>query len=167
MCNPMALLIGLSTGVSVVGGMQAASAQAAAGQYSATINDQNAKFAERRARDALERGKEEEQRVRQEGALLKGNQVAGMAAAGLDLSFGSPLDVLIDTTTGIELDAARAKRNADLEYDDYMRQGWSYRASAEMDRAGAANAKTAGKIGAVTSVLGGGIQYGTYRASIA
>lgn len=166
MCNP-ALLIAGSTAVSVIGGVQAANAQAASSMYSAQINDQNAKFAERRARDALERGKEEEQRVRQEGAQLKGNQIAGMAAAGLDLSFGSPLDVLVDTTTGIELDAARVRRNADLEHDDYMRQGWSYRANASMDRASAKNAKTAGTIGAVGTVLGGFNQYNMYKAQIA
>jgi hypothetical protein len=166
MCNP-ALLIAGSTLFSVVGGIQAANAQASAAQYSATVNEQNAKFAEKRARDALERGKEEENRIRQEGALLKGNQVAGMAAAGLDLSFGSPMDILIDTTTGIELDAARVRRNADLEYDDYQRQGWNYRSNAAMDRSSASNAKTAGTIGAIGSVLGGGVDYYSYKARIA
>lgn len=165
MCNP-ALLIAGSTAMSVVGGIQASNAEAAASMYSAQVNEQNAKFAERRARDALLRGKEEEQRVREEGNQLKGQQIAGMAAAGLDLGFGSPLDVLVDTTTGIELDAARVRRNADLEYDDYMRQGWSYRANASMDRASAANAKTAGRIGAIGSVIGGGADYYKYRASI-
>jgi hypothetical protein len=166
MCNP-ALLLVASTAVGAVGQVQAASANAAASNYSAAVNDQNARFAEKRARDALERGKEEENRVRQEGAQLKGNQIAGMAAAGLDLSFGSPMDILIDTTTGIELDAARVRRNADLEYDDNMRQGWSYKANAGMDRASAANAKSAGRLAVVGTVLGGVGDYQKYKASIA
>ncbi|XAI96405.1 hypothetical protein [Microcystis phage Mel-JY33] len=166
MCT-VGLLMAGSIATSVVGGIQASNAEAAASMYSAQVNEQNAKFAERRARDALMRGAEEEQRVRQEGAQLKGQQIAGMAAAGLDLGFGSPLDVLVDTATGIELDAARVRRNADLEYDDYMRQGWSYRANAGMDRASAANAKTAGRIGAIGTVLGGAGDYYKYRASIA
>lgn len=150
-----------------VGQLYAASAEASAAQYSAKVNQQNAEFAERRARDALERGREEERRVREEGNQLKGQQVAGMAAAGIDLGFGSPLDILIDTMTGVELDAARVKRNADLEYDDYMRQGWSYKANAGMDKARAKSAKASGLIGAAGTVLGGFSDRAMYKASIA
>lgn len=165
MCNPMALMV-ISGVVGGVGQIAAANAAASAAKFSASINEQNATYAERRAMDALERGKEEERRVRQEGGQLKGKQVAQMAAAGLDLGFGSPLDVLVDTTVGIELDSARTRRNANLEADDFDRQAWSYRAQAGMDRASAKNSRTAGFIGAAGSVLGGVTNAVQYRASI-
>jgi hypothetical protein len=126
----------------------------------------NAEFADRRALDALMRGQEEEQRVRAEGAQVKAKQTVGMAAAGLDLSFGSPLDVLVDTSVGIELDAMRTKRNAALEAEDFDRQGWSYRAQAGLDRSEASAARTGGMIGAVGTVLGGAAKVGQYRVSI-
>jgi hypothetical protein len=149
-----------------VGSVYSANAEASAAKYSAQINERNAQFAERRARDALDRGREEEQRVREKGNQLKGQQVAQMAAAGLDLGFGSPLDILVDTTVGIELDSARTRRNAALEADDYDRQAWSYRAQASLDRATAKNARAAGRIGAAGSVLSGVTNASVYRAKI-
>jgi hypothetical protein len=166
MCGPLALAIA-STVVGAGSQIYTANANAAASNYSAGINDRNATYAERRARDALDRGAEEERRVRQEGAQAKGSQVAGMAAAGLDLGFGSPLDVLTDTTIGIELDSARVRRNANLEADDYDRQAWNYRAGASMDRASAKNARVGGIISSVGTVLTGASDYQKYKASIA
>lgn len=166
MCNVMALTLA-SAIVGGVGQMQAASAQAAAANYQAQVNLTNATLAENRARDALMRGAEEEQRVRQEGGQLQGRQVAQMAAAGLDLTFGSPLDILTDTAVGIEMDALRTRRNAAVEAEDYDRQAWGYRAQAGLDQAEARNARAAGRIGAVGSILSGANSYYRYRASIA
>lgn len=166
MCGPVALMVA-STLIGGVGQVASANANASAANYSAKVNEQNAQFAERRSRDALLRGAEEERKVAQEGGQLKGQQVAQMAAAGLDLGFGSPLDVLVDTTTGIELDKARVRRNADLEADDFATQAWSYRAQGSLDRAKAKNARTAGMIGAAGTILSGGSDIYKYRASIA
>lgn len=165
MCGPVPLMIA-STALSVVGGIQQANAQASAARYSAQVNERNAILAERRARDALDRGVEAEREVRMRGGLLAGKQRAQMAAAGLDLGFGSPMDVLTDTLVGIELDSARARRNAQSEAEDFDRQAWSYRAQAGMDRAEARNARVGGTIGAVGSVLSGASNIYRYRAGI-
>lgn len=166
MCDLVSGLMAASSLVSGIGQMQQANAQAQAAQMSAQINQRNAEFADRRALDALMRGQEEEQRVRQDAHQLKGKQTVGFAAAGLDLSFGSPLDVLVDTQIGMELDSMRARRNAALEAEDFDRQAWSYRAQAGLDRAEASSARTGGMIGAVGTVLGGGARIGQYRARI-
>ena len=152
--------------LSGAGALVQANAQASAANYAAEINMRNAEFAERRARDALLRGQEEENRVRAEGAQVAGRQRAGLAAAGLDLGFGSPLDILVDTATGIELDAARARRNAALEAEDFDRQAWSYRAQAGLDRAEARSARIGGVLGVVGAGIGGAGRVAQYRASI-
>lgn len=154
------------TAIGAAGQIQAGNAQAAAAGYQAQVATMNAGFAEKRAADALARGQEEEDRVRREGEQVKGTQIAQMAAAGLDLGFGSPLDVLINTTVGIEMDALRTRRNAQLEAEDFDRQAWNYRADAGMRTAEGKNAKTASKIGAAGTILSGGAKAGQYRASI-
>lgn len=166
MCDLVTGLMVASTAIGAAGQIQTGRAQNAAAQYQAQVATINAGFAEKRAADALARGREEEARVRREGAQLQGQQTAQMAAAGLDLGFGSPLDVLIDTATGIELDALRTRRNAALEAEDFDRQAWNYRADAGMSRAEGKNAQTAGYIGAAGSILSGGAQAAKYRASI-
>lgn len=178
----MALTL-LSSVVGAVGQYQAGKAQAEAiearaaeqarlMEYQARVSDRNAEFADRRSRDAMLRGAEESERVRQEGAQFMGGQVAQMAASNLDLGFGSPMDVLVDTRTGIALDDARARRNAALEAEDFDMQGWNYRTQAGLDRENAAGtlrqariesraARRAGVIGAVGSLIGG--VSGAYR----
>lgn len=167
MCDLVTGLMIAGTAIGAYGQVQAGNAAAAAANYQAQVATMNAGFAEKRAADALTRGKEEEERVRREGGQLMGQQTAQMAAAGLDLGFGSPLDVLIDTSTGIELDALRTRRNAALEAEDFDRQAWNYKADAGMSRAEGKNAKQAGRIGAVGTLLSGGAKAGQYRASIA
>lgn len=180
MCDLTMALMAASTVVGAYGahqqGMaeaQAMQAQSQAALMNAQINDRNAMFAEQRARDALMRGQEEEQRVRQDAHQLKGRQTVGLAAAGLDLSFGSPLDVLVDTQIGMELDSMRVRRNAALEAEDFDRQAWSYRAQGGLDRMesqsalkGASAAGKGAMVGAVGSLLSGGARIGQYKASI-
>ena len=166
MCDLTTGLMIAASAAGAYGQIQASEAQAEAAQMSAQINQTNALFADRRARDALIRGQEEEQRVRQEAHQLEGRQTVGMAAAGLDLSFGSPLDVLVDTQIGMELDSMRARRNAALEAEDFDRQAWSYRAQSGLDRAEASSARTGGMIGAAGTLLSGGARAGQYRARI-
>lgn len=166
MCDPITAMMVAGSAIGAYGQIQAGNAASAAANYQAQVATMNAGFAEKRAQDALMRGQEEEERVRREGGQLQGQQTAQMAAAGVDLSFGSPLDVLIDTSMGIELDAMRTRRNAALEAEDFDRQAWNYRADAGMSRAEGKNAKTAGYIGAAGSILSGGAKAATYRASI-
>lgn len=165
MCvDPMtAMLIG-STVIGGVGQLQQASATAAASEYNARVSDMNAKLSDRAARDALERGKIEEQAQRQKTAQILGQQTAGMAANGLDLGFGSPLDLLVDTAVMGEIDALTIRSNTYREERDIRQQGLNYRGQAGMQRAEAKSARTAGWLSAAGTVLGGGADaYGNYK----
>lgn len=167
MCDLVtALMIG-STVMGGVSAIQQGNATAAAGRYNAQVSEMNAKIADSNARDALERGKIEEQNKRREIAMLSGKQRAAMAANGVDLTFGSPLDTLVDTAMLGELDALTIRSNAAREAYGYKVNATNARADASLSRANASAAKTGGYLSAAGTVLGGAADVGKYRASIA
>ena len=161
-----ALMIG-STVIGGIGQIQQANAASAASKYNAQVAEMNATLADRRAKDALERGAVEEQRKRMEVAQLQGRQRAAMAANGVDLTFGSPLDALVDTAVLGDLDALTIRQNAAREAYDFQVQGVNQRADATLSRANASASRTGGYLGAAGSVLGGGARaYGQYQSSL-
>lgn len=166
MCGVMMALAALSTVVGAMGQVQQAQAQAAAAKYNAKVQKMNARVAERRAVDAIERGGIEEQRKRMEVARIKGQQQAAMAANGVDLSFGSPLDVMVDTAVMGELDALMIRSNAYREAYDHKVNAANHRAGAQMSRLEANSALTGGYLGAAGTVLSGvGQMYKDYKTN--
>jgi hypothetical protein len=158
-----ALTIG-STLLSAAGAVQQGQAAGAAGRFNQQIAEMNATMAERRAKDALERGAVAEQRKRQEVAGIIGKQTAAMAANGVDLAFGSPLDTLTDTAVMGELDALTIRTNTAREAYDYRVQAVNQRAQGSLERMKGDAAETGGYLKAGGTILGGGGQaYGQYR----
>lgn len=166
MCDlTLALTIG-STLLGAYGQVQSAKAAAAADRYNAQVQDMNAKLADRKARDAIARGQSEEQRKRTEVSRIMGAQKAAMAANGVDLNFGSPLDTLVDTATMGELDALTIRSNSYREAYDYQVEGVNQRAGATLSRMKAKNEETGGYLDAAGTILtGAGKAYGQYKAS--
>lgn len=166
MCDlSMVLMLG-STLLGAAGQIQQANATAAAADYNAKVGEMNAKLSERRARDAIERGKAEEQRKRLEVGRLQGQQRAAMAANGVDLSFGSPLDTIVDTAVLGELDALTIRSNAYRESYDREVDAANQRAGVQLNRMEARAAKTGGYLAAFGTVLGGaGDAYAQYKKS--
>jgi hypothetical protein len=155
-------------GSTVMGGVSAiqqGNAAAASASYNAKVSTMNAEIMDKNARDAIERGKIEEQQKRFEIAALTGRQRAAMAANGVDLSFGSPLDTIVDTAMLGELDALTIRSNAAREAYDYKVAGANNRADASLSRANASSARTGGYLSAFGTILGGGSEIGKYRAS--
>lgn len=155
MCDlMMALTIG-STIMGAAGQIQQAQSTAAANRYQAKVADMNAQISEKRAKDALERGAKEEQQKRRENQQLLGKQQAAMAANGVDLTFGSPLDVIVDSSVLGELDALTIRTNAYREEYDYRVQAANQRAQGTMSRGAADSALAGGYLGAAGTILGG------------
>lgn len=100
---------------------QQASAAKDSANYNAAIQNNNAKIAEYQAKDAVQRGDQATEDHMRKVAQLKGSQKASMAARGLDLSEGTPLNILTDTDVFGEIDANTIKTNA-------AREAWGYRA---------------------------------------
>lgn len=155
MCDiGIALALG-STLVGAAGSVQEGQAAKAAGKYNQQVAEMNAELSERRAQDALERGQQEEQRKRQEVARIQGAQTAAMAANGLDITFGSPLDTLIDTATLGELDALTIRTNAYREAYDFRVDAVNQRAGGTLERAKGDAAAKGGYLKAVGTILTG------------
>lgn len=178
MCELTTMLLIGSTVMGAAGAIQqgqAAEMQGRAAQqsaeYNAKVADMNAKIAERQARDAVERGQIEEQQQRMNTSQIIGQQRAAMAANGVDLGFGSPLDTLVDTATMGELDALTIRANTRREERDIRQQGANSTAQAGMLRAEGQSALAEGRAGrkagfmnAFGTILGGGAKaYSNYR----
>lgn len=164
MCELMTMLTIGSTILGGAGAIQTANAQSAAAKASASVNDMNARIADRAAKDALERGKKDEQQHRAKTAALIGQQRASMAANGVDLTFGSPLDLLVDTAVLGEMDALTIRSNAYKEERDIRQQANNFRTQAGVDRASASSIKTGGYLNAAGTLLGGGAKaYSVYK----
>lgn len=155
MCELTMALTLAATAIGAVGQVQQAQATAASNKYNAQVQEMNATLADRRAKDAIERGAVEEQRKRQQVAQLQGQQKAAMAANGVDLAFGSPLDTIVDTAVLGELDALTIRSNTYRESYDYQVQAVNARAGATMSNMAASAAETGGWLSAAGTVLGG------------
>lgn len=124
--------------VSAAGAMAQGEAQANAAEYEGLVADRNAKIARNQA--AVEQEDQRRENLRQLGAVR-----AAYGASGIEMS-GSPLDVLSDTALEQELDVARIGYRGELKA---IGEG----DKANLARAEADNARSAGAIGAVGSVL--------------
>ncbi len=144
-----------SAAVGAVGAMQQANATAAAANYQAQVNENNAIIANRNAEDARKRGAVAEEEHRRKVSALQGRQTAVMSANGVDTTSGSPLDILADTAQMGELDALTIRGNADREAKGYEAQSMNFRAESGLNRMQAKSAKAAGTIGAVGAVVSG------------
>ena len=139
-----------STAVSTIGQLQQANAQQAMYDYQADMADKQGELAELQARQ------EAVEVIRREMAA-KSTQRAQAAAAGIDLSSGSFMDIINETAT-----------QAQSEREDILRRGALNKASYQAEAAGyrSASASTGSskwwKAGA--TLLGGvakGVNYGS------
>lgn len=167
MCDLVTALTIGSTIMGAAGSIQQGNAAAAAADYNAKVSEMNAELSERRAKDALDRGANEEQKKRQEVQQILGRQQAAFAANGVDLSFGSPLDTITDTAVLGELDALTIRQNANREAYDYRVDAVNQRSGATLQRMQGQSAKTAGYLDAFGTVLGGGAKaFQTYKSPL-
>ncbi len=161
MCIPQAAVLPLmiattaaSGAVSVLGNAQAAASQSAALKYQASVNEANAKQERNRVVDATNRGQENLEDHARKVAQLRGRQIAMLSARGLDVSFGSPSDIITDTSVlGLE-DAGRIAENARREAQGYEVSAYNYTASAGGDRLAARNVKRALPYQQLSTILG-------------
>lgn len=143
--------------------MRAGEGRAEVAEDEAQIAEFNAAVADLQAKDAIERGAEEESRFRSGVRDLVGKQRTGYASAGIDVGYGSAVDVQADAAFLGELDARTIRTNAMREAWGYQVQGSDLRRRAEIARkegvqaleAGRA-ARSAARIGAIGGLIGAG-----------
>ena len=139
MCDPVSMmaLTVASGGMKAIGAYQSTKAARDAYNYNAAVHDLQ-------AQDALNRGEESLQRHYMQASQFKGKQRAALAANGVDLTYGSALDILTGTDMMARYDADIIKQNAE-------REALGHKTQAGMNRWQAANQKP--MTAAVTSAL--------------
>jgi hypothetical protein len=96
--------------------------------YQAQVSRNNAQLAATMAHDATHRGVDAEAQQKLKTGLAVSSQRASMAARGLDLAEGTPLDILVGTEYVGQMEARIIRQNAD-------REAWGYRRKAQDERA--------------------------------
>jgi hypothetical protein len=95
--------------------MNASNANAQYANYNAQIARNNEQYATWAEEDAVERGNAAISEKTRQAAALKGTQIASMAARGLDLSEGTPLNIQTETDIMLQQDVDTLKNNASRE----------------------------------------------------
>lgn len=163
MCDPVTL--GVAAGVSALSSLATGAMALQQGNFQKRVAAVNAEQADIAARDAMARGRQEELRYARQVSQLKGEQASRMAAAGLDIGFGSPLEIAGDTALIASEDAATIRENALREGRGFSVNALNYRAqgrAARMEGVG----RLIGGIGQASStILGGASQIRALNAS--
>ena len=150
----------------------AGAAQKAASDSEADLSDYNANVAMLQSQDAIERGDLAESSFRGQVRSAIGAQRAGMAANGVEVGYGSAVDVQKDAAYLGELDALTIRTNARREAWGYQVQAEDLNARSAIERktgiyqaAAGSAAATTSNIAAAGTLLGGtasliGAKYG-------
>lgn len=146
MCEPTTLLMvgGLVLGAAGTAYQIDATNKAADAQEAQAA--ENAKVANAQAENATQAGYIEEDRQRQRTRQMLAAQRTAIAANNLDMSTGTPLELLGDTAVAGEQDALTIRANA-------AREAWGYKAQATDYRNQGSVAKTSAKNNATGSWL--------------
>ncbi len=157
MCGPAALA-GASAAVGAAGQIVGGIGQAQQYRYQAKIDRHNAGLANDQARDSIETTNLEAQRRYRELSQIKGAQIAGMAANGVDLNFGSAVDIQRDTAMIGAEDVGQIYKGGNERTRGFEINAFNYRSSAAANQAKAKGAITSALFGAAATALGGASQ---------
>lgn len=91
----------------------------------------NAKIADLQAQDAIDTGNREASRIERQGNQVLGAQRAGYGASGVDVNYGSAMDVQKDTRATTALDVLTTKNNAAKAAWGYKVQAAGYQSEGE------------------------------------
>jgi hypothetical protein len=148
----------VAIGMTIAAGAMTAKAQYDAGKFQNKLNKQEAKYEDEKAKDAVSRGVEQQDKIRAQIRRVLGAQRAGFGGSGIDISAGgSPFDVAMDSEREGELDMLTARNNA-------AREAFGYRSRAQQLRKAGKYAKKSGKSNALGTILTTGASaYGMYK----
>lgn len=140
-------------GAQTVGGIMQADAMKQQGKYEERQANFNARMLDLQAEDALKRGDKVASDVRRHGKQVRGTQRASFAGQGVDVGFGSALDLQDETVHFNNLDVLEAKNNA-------WRESFGYHVQAENTRLQGRHALTSARMNAKMTILGAGLGAG-------
>ena len=141
------------TALGAVGNYQANKAEAAASRYKAQVAEQNRKIALDNAAMERQIGLEEARRQRMSVLQEIGKQEVAFAGSGVDVGYGTALDMIEDTAMLGELDALTIEYNAEKRARNYDIDAMNFANERNLELMSAKNADKAATIGAVTGGL--------------
>lgn len=124
MCEPITIMAAVGAAASAYGAYSSSQAAAAQAEYQADVAQANATMAGYQREDALRRGEEDAQQAARQAERMRGTQVARLASNGLDISSGSALSILEDTTFFGAQDVQTIRNNA-------AREAWGHSVQAD------------------------------------
>ncbi len=165
MCEVTTVLLVAGLVLGVAGGVQQANAQKANAEFQEDQAKENAKGAEAQAQSATMTGLVEEDRQRQRTRAFLASQRTTLAANNLDMSTGTPLELLGDTAAMGEQDALTIRANAAREAWGYRSQSVDFRNQGAIARATGKNQSRATYLTtAGNAATSGATAYSGYRA---
>lgn len=153
-----ALALAGTAASAIIGGIGAytsGQAGAASASYQSQVAKNNAIIAEQNAQFELQKGQVEAENQNYKTRGLVGQQKAAQGASGIDVNSGSALDVRKSAVELGHLDALTLLNNAGAKAAGFRAQGSNYTAEAGLDTMKASASKTAGTIGAFSSLISG------------
>lgn len=147
----MAAAMGSNALSSVAGAYANAQAYKSQGNFQNQIYKFNSQVAKVQAEDALKRGEESVTNLNKSVKKLVGSQRASLAAQGISLESGTPLELQQDTAYMGALDAITIRNNA-------YREAWGYKSQAISSALQGEFASLAGQNNYQNTLLTGGLQ---------
>ena len=144
-----------STIAGVTSSIQQGNAQQAMYNYKAQIELNNAGIAQQNAGQERQAGIEDARMQRLKAMQTIGTQQAAMASNNIDVTSGTPLDLIEDTATFGELDALMSEYNAEKRALAYEQQAQNFANQANLDIISGKNARTSGYLNAFSSGISG------------
>jgi|GEM_PF-671686 len=145
----------VSTSLGVVSAVQQSKAQQAQYEYQAKIQERNEKIARNNAAMERQTGIEEAREQRRKTLQAIGAQETALAANGIDVSYGTSLDIIEDTAMLGELDALRIQYNSERTARNYETQAQNFKSDAVLSRYAQADAKTSGNMNVLSAGISG------------
>ena len=157
MCDPLTIAAAAVTiGGQVTQGV-GASRQAS---YQAAIAKQNRAYSIEKSRDAITRGEDELKVYQRKAGQTMGEQRASMAANGIELGYGSPVDVMGDAAVNAEEDSRNIVGNYQRERQGYLIDASTYLAQRQAAKAAKRGAIISTAFNVMGTALGAASQVG-------
>lgn len=135
MCDPLSMtLVGGAAGMQMFSQQQQLSAKQSMQNYQAQVESNNAAVAMQQEQNAERQGQLALQQQQVKNAMTLGNAKAQMAANGLDLSMGTPMDVQNSDAYLGNLDATNIRNNTVNQAYGYDVSAMNHQASAQADQ---------------------------------
>lgn len=142
-------------GVGAIGSMQQGAATKASYQYKAAVAGINSTIAKQNEAYAYSAGETEAYQSGLKSRFQAGKIIAAQGASNIDVNSGSNVQVQKSQQLVADIDQEQIRTNAARKAYGYEVEAASATNEATLDTSAGENASRAGKIGALTSILGG------------